>query len=41
DALTGLAAQDLVGVEFTREGSAGTDTVNADCYLLGLRIQYV
>ncbi len=40
-ALTGIAAQDLVGVEFTRHGNHANDTVNANCYLLGLRIQYV
>jgi hypothetical protein len=32
---------DQVGVQFTREGNNANDTVNADVYLLGLRIQYV
>lgn len=40
-ALTGLAAQDLVGVDFIRHGDDVTDTVAADCYCLGFRIQYV
>jgi len=41
DAFTGIAAGDSVGVEFTREGSHANDTVNADCYLIGFRLQYV
>jgi hypothetical protein len=36
-----LGPGDIVGVEFTREGNNANDTVNADCYLLGLRVQYV
>jgi len=40
-ALTGLAAGDLVGADFTRHGDDGTDTVDADCYCLGFRMQYV
>ena len=38
DALTGLAAGDFVGVEFTRHGSHANDTVNADCYFLGILV---
>lgn len=41
DALTDLSAIDTVGIEFTRVGSHGDDTVNADCYLLGLKLRYV
>jgi len=41
DALTGIAANDLVGILFTREGGHVNDTVNANCYLLGIRFQYV
>lgn len=40
-ALTGIAIGDIIGVEFTRAGSHANDTVNADCYLLGFRLQYV
>lgn len=40
-AFTGLAAQDLVGVEFTRHGENGLDTIDANVWLLGLRLQYV
>lgn len=43
-AFTGVApvAQgDQLGIEFTRHGNHANDTVNADCYLLGVRIQYV
>lgn len=39
-ALTGLAAGDYVGVEFTRHASHANDTVDADVYLLGLRFRY-
>ena len=35
-ALTGVALSDVVGLEFTRYGSHGNDTVNADCYYLGV-----
>ncbi|KKM84022.1 hypothetical protein LCGC14_1303470, partial [marine sediment metagenome] len=40
-ALTNLAARDLVGVDFTRHGDDVLDTVGADCYCLGFRMQYV
>lgn len=40
-ALTGLAAQDLVGVDFIRHGDDVTDTVDHDCYCIGFRMQYV
>ena len=40
-ALDGIALGDLIGVEFTREGSHANDTVNANCYFLGFRGQYV
>jgi hypothetical protein len=43
-AFTGVAPVsqgDSVGIEFTRHGNHANDTVNADCYLLGVRIQYV
>lgn len=32
---------DAVGIEFTRHGNHANDTVNADCYLLGVRMEYV
>jgi len=32
---------DIIGIEFTREGNNALDTVNANCYLLGVRMQYV
>lgn len=38
---TSVAAEDLIGFSFTREGSNVNDTVNADCYYLGVRIRYV
>lgn len=34
-------ARDLVGMSLTREASHALDTVNANCWLLGLRIRYV
>jgi hypothetical protein len=40
-ALTAIDVGDLVGVEFARIGGDGTDTVNADCYYLGIRVRYV
>ena len=40
DALTGLGAGDLVGIQFTREASNVNDTVNADCYYLGVLFVY-
>jgi parallel beta-helix repeat protein len=36
-----VAAGDAVGIEFTRHGNHANDTVNANCYLLGVRIEYV
>ena len=39
DSLTGAVAEDLVGIEFTRYGSHGNDTVNADCYFIGVVIR--
>jgi len=35
-ALAGVALGDVVGLEFTREGSHALDTVDADCYYLGV-----
>lgn len=40
EALTGIAAGDLVGIEFTRHADDVLDTVNADCYFLGFRFRY-
>lgn len=40
-ALDPIATNDLVGIAFTREASNGLDTVDADCWLLGLRFRYV
>jgi hypothetical protein len=40
-AFTGIAQNDLVGLEFTRHGSHANDTVNANCYLLAFNMQYV
>ena len=40
-ALTGIAAADLVGLKFIRVGANVGDTVNADCYYLGLVVRYV
>ena len=39
--LANLAAQDLVGIEFTRDGVVGTDTIAEHVYLIGVRLQYV
>lgn len=39
--LANLAASDLVGIKFTRDGASGSDTIDAHCYLIGLRLQYV
>lgn len=36
-----IAQGDIVGVNFTRDAANALDTVNANCYLLGLRLQYV
>ena len=38
-ALTGGAAGDIVGVEFTRHGGHGSDTVGATCWFLGILIR--
>lgn len=35
-ALPGIDEGDIVGLEFTRYGSNALDTVNADCYFLGI-----
>jgi len=40
-ALTGIGQGDDLGIEFTRYGSHGNDTVDANCYLLKLNMQYV
>jgi len=39
-ALTGIAAEDLVGVSFMRDGNAGGDTVGGPVYYLGIRLRY-
>lgn len=39
-ALTGIAAGDLVGVSFMRDGDAGGDTVGGNVYYLGIRLRY-
>lgn len=39
-ALTGVAASDLVGMEFLRDGDAAGDTVGGPVYCLGLRLRY-
>ena len=39
-AFTGLAADDIVGFEFTRHGAHANDTVDANCYLIGFRLKY-
>lgn len=36
-----IAPGDMVGVAFTRHGNHVNDTVGANCYLLGVRVQYV
>ncbi len=41
EALTWASAAHAMGIEFTREGSHVNDTVDADCYLIGFRLQYV
>ena len=38
-ALTGAAGGDIVGVEFTRYGSDGLDTIGADVHYLGILIK--
>ncbi len=40
-ALTGIAPGDDIALEFTRYGAAGTDTIDADCYILKFNMQYV
>jgi len=40
-ALTGIGQGDDVGLEFTRYGAHANDTVDANCYLLKLNMQYV
>lgn len=40
-ALDGIAARDLIGVAYTRNGADANDTVNQDCYYLGMLLQYV
>jgi len=39
--LASLAARDLVGIEFSRDGVVGTDTIAEHVYLIGVRLQYV
>jgi hypothetical protein len=39
-ALTGIAANDLVGISFQRQGGHINDTVNANCSYLGIRLVY-
>lgn len=39
--LASLAAQDLVGIQFTRDGVDVTDTIAGHVYLIGVRMQYV
>lgn len=39
-ALTGIAAEDLVGVSFMRDGNNGADTVGGPVYYLGIRLRY-
>ena len=39
--LDGLLAGDLVGFRFIRRATQPGDTVDADCYFLGFRLQYV
>ena len=41
DALVYASAGHIMGIEFIREGSHVNDTVGADCYLIGFRMQYV
>lgn len=40
-ALDGIAASDWIGVRFTRLGTNAFDTIAANVYLLGIRMQYV
>jgi len=39
-ALTGIAAEDLVGVSFMRDGNNASDTVNGPVFYLGIRLRY-
>lgn len=38
--VSGVAAGDLVSVKFSRIGDHANDTVNADCYYVGLNVRY-
>ena len=40
-AWTGGAADNLIGITFVRVGTHVNDTVNANCYLLGVRMIYI
>ena len=40
-AFTGIASEDWIGVEFTREASNVADTVDANVYFVGFRLRYV
>lgn len=40
DALTGIAAEDLVGVSFMRDGDNIADTVGGPVFYLGIRLRY-
>lgn len=40
-ALTGIAAGDFVGITFTRHADHVNDTVEANCYYLGILVRYV
>jgi len=39
-ALTGLSANDWIGLEFTRDGDNIADTVGAPVYFIGVRVRY-
>ncbi len=41
DGLVGVEAGDLVGMQFERHADDVTDTVNEDCYYMGIRVRYV
>lgn len=41
DALDGITAKDLIGLEFLRDATHGDDTVAGSIYVLGLSIEYV
>lgn len=40
-ALAAIGPEDNAGLQFTRTGSDESDTVDADCYAVGLRFRYV